>query len=270
MNSLAILLVVLAIAVVYVGYVFMQRRHSKSTSSSSKVSVTERFSALLHRKDDADAKEDEPFRHNNKDDSDSDDDDSDSDDSSDSDDEYKPKKAKKAKKAKKDKKKKNADDDSEDDAAAVDTDDSEDDEDSDDDDDDVGCGTHSARKRVVDAFVSVVGRKPSPREICVYVQPDLLTASTADLRRAIQKDYAAPPASASKPSNKSNQSNNQEEPQPYSTTTALAVSSIRQEPDRSGSYKKSKSLLVQRADMLKRLDSISAEIDQFRQFIQMM
>ena len=134
------------------------------------------------------------------------------------------------------------------------------------DDTEAECGNSSARRRVVDAFIAVVGRSPTPREICVYVHPDLAAASTADLRRAIKKDYARAPAKKSKPTAASSSA----DPEPYSTTTALAVSSVRQEPDRSGSYKKPKSILVQRADMLKRLDNILSEVEQFRQFIQMM
>jgi hypothetical protein len=135
------------------------------------------------------------------------------------------------------------------------------------DDTEAECGNSSARRRVVDAFIAVVGRSPTPREICVYVHPDLAAASTADLRRAIKKDYARAPAKKSKPTAAASSS---ADPEPYSTTTALAVSSVRQEPDRSGSYKKPKSILVQRADMLKRLDNILSEVEQFRQFIQMM
>jgi hypothetical protein len=136
------------------------------------------------------------------------------------------------------------------------------------DDTEAECGNSSARRRVVDAFIAVVGRSPTPREICVYVHPDLAAASTADLRRAIKKDYARAPAKKSKKSKPT--ASSAADPEPYSTTTALAVSSVRQEPDRSGSYKRPKSILVQRADMLKRLDNILSEVEQFRQFIQMM
>lgn len=137
----------------------------------------------------------------------------------------------------------------------------------DDDGFDAGCGSSSARKRVVDAFIDVIGRSPTPREVCVYVQPDLAGASTADLRRAISKDYAFKNA----PDSKKGDSSSSAEPEPYSTTTALAVSSVvRPMPDRSGSMKRPKSMLIQRADLLKRLDAISAEVDQFRQYVEMM
>lgn len=138
----------------------------------------------------------------------------------------------------------------------------------------VACGTSSTRKRVVDAFKEATGRQPTPREICVYVKPGLASLSTNELTKMIKKDIHAQKKGTRKAKSFDANANAPEPfdanaPEPYSPTLTLPVSNISHKnmavPPPPEEYVK-----IEREDMLKRLDTILGEIEQFRELVTMM